>query len=456
MPEILAQTVDRGLMKRVIAELPGLVGLAIPIIVGLVSGVLMAMIDTAMIAPLGPDVVAAAGLATSGFIIASSALLGFVSVIGVRISQASGANDFDVANVALRAGIAVALGLAVLIGGGMILALPLLATLAPTQSVLAALEPYWFTLAFAAVPHALLGVMRGFYSAINRPWVAVWFTLLGVALNVPLNLVFIYGGLGIEGAGLTGAGIASVLAKFIALSLLFAHLRTAHSMNEYRKYAPVSFLEIAKQLKEGLPVGLGSVSEGGAYAITGMLMASLGAVALAANQVVHSVGVIFYMVPIGMMIAVSIKTGQALGATQTERLRPVWLAANILVIIWSAFVFSLVLATRTVLSDVLSPDASVAHLARSLFLLMAFIQLTDSLQSTALGALRGISDNTVPNVISVGIYWAIALPLAFTLGIVMQFGAEGILAGYGIGVLIAAIVLQLRYIHKTRLILFQG
>lgn len=450
MIETLAQTTDRAFMKRTIAELPALVGLAIPIIVGLVSGVLMAMIDTAMIAPLGPDVVAAAGLATSGFIIASSALLGFVSVIGVRISQATGASNSSAANVAFRAGVTVAIGLAVLIGGGMILALPLLATLAPTPSVLAALEPYWFTLAFAAIPHALLAVMRGFFSAIGRPWVAVWFTLLGVALNVPLNMLFIYGGLGIEGAGLTGAGIASVLAKYIALLLLFAHLKMAHSMKEYRTIAAVSFPEIKRQLKEGLPVGLGSVSEGGAYAITGMLMASLGAVALAGNQVVHSVGVVFYMVPIGMMITVSIKTGQAFGATQTKRLRPIWLAANILVIIWSVLVFLFVLATRTVLSDVLSPDASVAHLARSLFLLMAFIQLTDSLQSTALGALRGLSDNTVPNVISVAIYWAVALPLAYTLGIVKQFGAEGILAGYGMGVLIAAIILQLRYIHKTR------
>ncbi len=438
------------LLRRATMEARNIVSLAVPIIIGMVSGVLMVMIDTAMIAPLGADVVAAAALATSAFIFINSALIGFTSVIGVNIAQAVGGEDNNAARIAIITGTIVTIGIGLTLALAMLFAKPLFARTSPSEIVLELLWPYWVILATAMVPHALLMLLRGVYNAIDRSWYALGFTLLGVLINVPLNEIFIFGAFGFEGAGLVGAGIASAMAKCIALVAILAHFQLSDSLKIYRRCFKFSRKDIKKLLVQGTPVAIGSVGEGGAYSATGMLVATLGTTALAAHQVVHSVGVVFYMVPIGLMIAVSIRTGYAVGSKQVERLIPLWVAGLSVVFFWSALTLLFVRNYSEQIGMSLSPDESVLHLAGPMFLAMVFIQFADGLQSISLGALRGLSDNLIPNLITVSIYWGGALPIAYVCGVTLGFGAFGVLVGYGAGVIITTLVLQFRLVLIAR------
>lgn len=430
-------------------EMRDIVQLTFPIVVGLIAGLLMGVIDTIMVSPLGGSTLAAAGLATSAFIFVNSVVIGFVSVLGVKVAQAVGSDSKASTDGAIAAGMILTLCLACVSTVVMLISTPLIAKLAPNQDVLALLVSYWVALSFAAVPHVFLAALRGFYSAIDRPWIGVLFTLLGVLLNIPLNWVFIHGWAGFDGLGLAGAGVASFLAKLAAVSALALHWKLARSMRAYRSLGRFRLLELAAQFKEAFPVAVGSVGEGGAYAVAGLLMSQLGTIAIAAHQIVHSVGVLFYMVPIGLMIAVSIRTGNAFGAHNVPRLRVIWAASTWLAFGWSLFVLLFVLVSRTALSENLAPSAEVARLASLLFGAMALVQLADCLQSTALGILRGLSDNAVPNTISVVAYWALAIPLAWGMGLHLDLGAFGVLAGYAIGVLVTSIVLHLRVKVRT-------
>jgi MATE family multidrug resistance protein len=75
---------------------------------------------------------------------------------------------------------------------------------------------------------------------------------------------------------------------------------------------------------------------------------------------------------------------------------------------------------------------------------MVFVQFADCVQSNALGVLRGLSDNLIPNSLTVFAYWLLALPLAAFLGFFLEFGVVGILLGYGFVVLAVAGALQVR------------
>ena len=432
-------------LHAILSETPPILRLAVPVIVGLISGTLMGVVDTLMIAPLGTDALAATGLGTSALIIVHSGLFGLLSVVTVAMAQAHGAEDRRALAAHLTSGLVLAALAALTVAGAMVLAFPAFSRLTSSPAVLDALFPYWCAMAAMTVPYALFGVFRGLYNAVDRPWIAVWIGLAGVAVNIPLNGLFIY----VAGLGLLGAGLASLIAKSAALVIAAWHWRRAPTMAAHRQPARFRWAHMLRHVKEGVPVSLGSLGEGSAYAATGLMMALFGAAALAANQVVHSIGAIMYMVPMGMTAAVAIRMGQAVGAREVSRYRPIFLSANGVVLAWAALVFLPLLVFRHDIAGALSTDLEVVALAVPMFVTMAFIQFADGLQSIALGALRGQTDNHLPNAITITVYWVWALPLAYAVGFALGLGPSGVLAGYAIGVLTAALLLQVRFWRRT-------
>lgn len=442
-------TAYRSHARAMLAEGQAVFSLALPVTAGLLSGVLMTVIDTLMLVPLGAAAVAAVGLATSLFIIVSAALLGFASVFSVGLAQAIGSrNDSKVAQV-MGSGLVLTGVTGTVAGILMVLFMPLLVTLAPDETVGTFFQGYWLVLALVAVPHAGLAGARGAYTALGRPWLSVLFTFLGVAANIPLNLMFIHGVGGWSGLGVQGAAWASLAAKALTLVVFAGHFALSPALKRYRHQLIVVKSRVRSDFREGISVALGSVSDGGAYAATGMLIALMGTTALAAHQAVHSVGVLLFMVPIGMMIAVSIRCGRVFGSGHAADLRPLWFAATLLISFWSLLVAGAVILLRHPLAEVLGATPAVSELAALLFLVTVFLQAADGLQSTALGALRGMSDNRIPNLICVLTYWFFALPLAGFLGFWAGFGPAGVLLGYGAGVLLTGGILIRRFLRRT-------
>lgn len=443
---IIASAGAHTKLRATLSEVPRILQLAVPVTVGLISGTLIGVVDTLMIAPLGTDALAATSLATSALIIVYSGLFGLLSVVTVGMAQAHGAGDKRALARHVKSGLLLALVAALAVVALMLLAFPIFGFLTTSRAVLDLLLPYWSAMAVMLVPFALFGTLRGLYNAIDQPWVAVWIALAGVAANVPLNWILIYG----FDLGLLGAGLASLLAKSVALALAVWHWRQAPRMAGYRHPSIVRAGTVADYLREGWSASLGSLGEGSAYASTGLMMAWFGAAALAANQVVHSIGAIMYMVPMGMTAAVAIRMGQAVGTKEHRRYRSIWMAANSVMLGWAVLVLLPLLVLRDDIAGELTTDLTVIALAMPMFAAMAFIQIADGLQSVALGALRGQTDNRIPNAISITVYWFLALPLAYTVGFVLGFGPTGLLVGYAIGVSTAALILQFRFWTKTK------
>ncbi|MFZ4687523.1 MAG: polysaccharide biosynthesis C-terminal domain-containing protein, partial [Hyphomonadaceae bacterium] len=63
----------------------------------------------------------------------------------------------------------------------------------------------------------MLTVFKSAFEAVGRPWLGTSFAFLGVGLNVPLNYMLIWGIGPFPMLGLTGAGIASLVAESLAL-----------------------------------------------------------------------------------------------------------------------------------------------------------------------------------------------------------------------------------------------
>lgn len=430
-------------------EVPGILTLVFPIIIGLTSSTLIGVVDTIMIAPLGTNAMAAAGITTSSLIIMYSAVHGLISVVNIRMAQAKGANNPLAVSSTLRNGIVLALLVGLLGMAIMLAAFPLLRLLNQPPAVMEALLPYWITKSFMLIPTTILTVFKGLFNGINRPWTATVIALLGVVVNIPLNYVLIGGAFGWEGLGLMGAGIASVLANCIALLIAWRYWKQSVTMAPYRQPTHLSLTEIRQGFVEGVPVAIAYTGEGASYALAGLMLGLFGPAALAANQVVHSIAAILYMLPIGMSSAVSIRVGQAIGAQDLGHLRPIGIGASGTMLGWMIIVTILLVFFREHVANALTDDPEVFTIAATMFLATAFMQIADGLQSTSLGALRGMIDVRVPTIISLVAYWLIALPCAYALGVWFDFGPNGVWVGYGLGIFTAAITLQIRFWKKT-------
>ncbi|NKX43205.1 MATE family efflux transporter [Roseicyclus persicicus] len=428
------------------AEIGPLLSLSVPMMVGLSASTLMGVVDTVMVAPLGTVALAAVGIASAVGILFLAALWGIVTITGVRMAQAQGAGDAAGVSAELRAGLALG-GLTGLAGAvAMVVLLPMLGPIGQPPEVIAAIPAYWALVAAALVPFTVFFVLKALFDTIGRPWTGVALGYLGVGLNVPLNQLFIFE----LGFGLTGAGIASLLSQTATLAaalLLWRHLR---ALAPFRQPARGLWARVRAQWRDGWPLMLGYAGEGGSYALIGVMIGWLGAQALAANQIVHAVAGVAYVFPLGMAGAASIRVGLAVGGGGRARLRPILKAALLIVTGWMLAVMAVLLVAGEAIAARLSDDPAVVALAGTLFLAVAAMQVADGVQSTTLGALRGLLDTRWPTVVSLVAYWPVALPAGYTMGFVLGLGAVGVWIGFGLALAVAAVALPLRYRHLTR------
>ncbi|MEQ8271519.1 MATE family efflux transporter [Algiphilus sp.] len=436
-------------LPRVFAEVWSLVKLATPIVVALAAAVLIGVVDTIMIAPLGTAALAGASIAASVILIFYSALYGLVSVCGVLIAQAFGAKDDTAVGVTVKASLVVSMLSGLVAAMLMVAVLPLLPIIEQPREVVDILRPYWLAMSFVLVPYAMFYALKGLYDATDKAWLGVVFSFVAVVVNVPANWVLIYGIGAWQGLGLLGAGLASFIAQAISLVVAVAYWRMSKVMSRYRTNVGLQRSDIVVHFREGSPLALCYAGEGGAFAVAGLMLGLFGASALAANQIVGSVSSVLYMVPLGMSAAVAIRIGQAIGSNARCRLRMIGLVALATVVVWMSTVMALLLIFGDDIANALSSEPAVVALAATMFVIFAAMQIVDGIQSTSLGALRGMLDNKWPVVTTLTCYWLLALPLAYLFAVPFDLGPNGVWLGYGAGSVFASIALFARFWAKT-------
>ncbi len=427
------------------AELRPIFTLSVPLIIGFLAATAIGVVDTIMIAPLGTVPLAAAGITTAVLIIVISALWGVVTVIGVQIATAEGAEDRVEVSAIVKNGLILALIVGLLCAALMMAIYPVLGPIGQPDEVVAIVGPYWAAMAVWIAPFILFFALKTLFDGVGREWTGVAFLYLAVVVNVPANYLLIH----VVGLGLVGAGLASVLSQTVALAAAFAYWRLSPTMAAFRAEAQMDWARVRYLGRESLPLCIGYGGEGGAYAFIGIMMGWIGASALAAHQVANAVAGLAYVIPLGMSGAVAIRIGQAIGGHHRERLRAILKAGLVIVTIWqSAIALAFLLGGRS-MAAALTADPEVIELAAALFVVLAIMQIADGIQSTSLGALRGMMDNRVPTAITLTAYWPLALPAAYLAGIVFDFGAVGLWLGFTLGIAIAAVALPWRFWRKT-------
>ncbi len=295
---------------------------------------------------------------------------------------------------------------------------------------------------------AMLGYVATtlFLEGIGRPQVGVAVILIGNLLNVPLNWLLIYGGLGIPAMGAAGAALATSCVRWLMLlaivgyALFAAKVRACGSTNGT---LPDWHLQ-RRLLRLGIPFAVSQGLETSAFQSLTLLCGWLGATQLAAYQIAINVTGLVYMATVGLATATAIRVGHGIGSGDpNQAIAAAWLGVGV-TLGAMLLLAPLVAGGAGWLAALYTSDADVKAVATRCLSLVALIIVADGLQGVLSGALRGAADVWVPMAIHVASFWLVLLPAAWLLGFPARMGLDGLLWGILLGLAVAATLLLWR------------
>ena len=448
-----------SLMKSWITELQKTAILAFPMVLNQVSQHLIQVIDAAMIGRVGVIPLAASAFASSVFTIPIVFCYGLTLVVSILVSSAYGEEDQAKANHVLRVGLVVSTLVAVLLAGAFMLAAPMLSLFGQSQEVLEQAGPYYLLLLGSLVPAIIFACHKNYMEAMNRPWLPLLVTIGMLLANVGLNWVFIFGRMGIPAMGLTGAGIATLIARILAALALIAMVALGArwqfrflSMDWFR----IRLFEVREYLTLGLASGFQLIFEVSAFVFAAIMMGWISEATLAAHQIAINVAASTFMVVLGISFATTVRVGQFLGRRDYVGLRRAgWVGWFANVTFMSTCMVALIL-TRNVIPTWFVVDPEVIVLAAGLLVIAGLFQVFDGVQIAMMSSLRGMRDVKVPTVIVMFVYYGVCLPLAYVLAFKFGWDGTGIWVGLATGLALSAVLLTVRFHWKSMSLVRDG
>ncbi len=439
------------------AELPPLLSLALPLILGELGWVAMSVVDTAMLGRAANSslALAASALAQVLFNTLAFGIGGVLLALDTLISQALGEGDRHTANHWFLHGLVMALGLATLLFLA-VAAMPVLLWRLPVDhTVLGAAIPAMRGLNYGVFPLLLYFALRRYLQAEGQGKIIMVALLSANGINAAGDWVLIYGhrwlfrgrpvtvpAFGVLGSAWSTSAARLYLMLFLAVALFLANKRHGYQLGTTRRRPGVTHL--LQILRLGAPVGAQIFVEVAIFALATAVIATFGAVPLAAHEIALQCASTTFMVPLAISGATSVRVGHAIGRVRGglgDR-------ANIAAAGWCGILagagFMLLAAALFVLmprgiARLFTADEAIVRPAVQLLLIAAAFQFFDGIQSTATGALRGARRTLVPLLVQAVCFWAVAMPLGLLFALHLHGGAQGMWWGLALGLAPAAI-----------------
>lgn len=430
-----------------------LLKLGLPIVVGQLGIIVLSLADTLMVGRYGTEELAAAGFVNNMFNLVIMFATGFSYGLTPIVGRLFGRNDSLSIGGRLKNGLIANLLMAILLTLGMVVLYLNLHRLGQPEELLPLMRPYYLTLLISIVFVMLFNAFKQFADGITDTRTAMWFLLGGNLLNIVGNWLLIYGNCGFPEMGLLGAGIATLFSRIMMVVCFAVYFFSVSRYRAYREGFLKSqvnrrdFLEINKL---GLPIALQITMETASFSLTAVMVGWLGSLALAAHQVMLTVGQLGFMLYYGMAAAITVRVSNYHGSQDLPNLRRTVTTGFRIILAMAVGVSALMLTFRSDLGVWFTNSQDVALVVASLVIPFVVYQFGDGLQCAFSNALRGISEVKQMVVISFVAYVLISLPAAYVLGFVCDLGLVGIWWSFPLGLTSAGIMFWLNFKSKVR------
>lgn len=431
-----------------ISHYKALFRLGIPIVIGQLGMIVLGFADTLMIGHYGTNELAAASFVNNMFnlaiIFATGFSYGLTPIVGILF----GRNEKEAIGRALKNSLLANGLMAIFLCIIMSILYLNIHHLGQPEELLPLIRPYYLILLASLLFVLFFNAFKQFADGITDTSISMWILLGGNALNIAGNWILIYGHLGFPEMGLQGAGIATSISRMLMLVAFSSIFFQSKRYRIYKKGFMKSRLN-RKDFKElnklGWPVALQMGMETASFSLATIMVGWLGTIALAAHQVMLTIGQLGYMMYYGMAAAVSIRVSNFHGQKNPRSVYQSASAGFHLILFMAVCVSLPLFFLRNEIGGWFTDNDRVALTVAQLILPFIIYQFGDGMQCNYSNALRGIADVKPVMYIAFIAYFLISLPAGYLFGFIFNWGLSGIWFSFPFGLTTAGLMFYFRF-----------
>ncbi len=436
--------------------------LSVPAMLAQVSTILMFYIDDAMVGSLGAQASASIGLVATSLWLFWSIISCVSTGFSVQVAHRIGANDFEGARAVLRQSILVAMvisGITMAVGAAIAFRLPY--WIGGDETISPAAGEYFFIFMLGAPLAMLSMLMNAMLRATGNMKIPSIASVLMCVLDVAFNFIAIFPTRDIcidlsqftilnsqlstlnsqlstfnspftltipgMGLGVTGAAVGSLLAEAVVAAWVtwyaVSQSREIRLVGHAGSFRPQRTV-MAKAGDIAGPILLQRVLMNAAQITITIIVAPLGAIAIAANVLGITAESLCYMPGYGIGEAATTLVGQSIGAGR-QRLtqRFAWMTTMLGIAVMTLMGAIMYMAAPLMMAT-LTPDAAVRALGTECLRIEAWAEPMFAASIVAMSVFVGAGDTRKPAIMNLISMWAVRVSLAALLA--PRYGLQGV------------------------------
>ena len=267
--------------------------------------------------------------------------------------------------------------------------------------------------------------------------------------NVFFNYVFIFGALGFPQLGVTGVAMSTAVIRFIAMFVLFGLLlKRLPTKLPFKAFFKFDFEYLKKILGIGVPAAGEQLSYNISSIVITVFITSLGATALATRIYAQNLMSLMTVFSMSISKGMQIFIGQLVGAgKEKEAYSSMFIGVRAALTVALSVGTVLAIFGRQVFT-IFTDDPDIISLGVVILVIGLILEPGRTSNLVIISALRAAGDARFPVVIGICVMWGVLVPLAYFLGITMNFGLPGIWIAMLVDEWIRAIIMWIRWRSK--------
>ena len=385
------------------------------------------MLDNLMVGRVGTAEMAGVAIANQLFMVFNLCIFGAMSGAGIFGAQFFGKKDFDGLRYTFRFKLLVCFGLSALgiavftLAGEPLIGLYLKGesgALDPAATLYAA-RSYMLVMLVGLLPSAVVQCYASTLRETGQTVLPMVSSTIAVFTNLVFNYILIFGKFGAPELGVLGAAVATVIARFVELSLMLAVTAKNRAQTPYLVGALRSLhvpRALVRQIAlKGMPLLINEALWSSAIATQSQCYSMRGLDVVAANNIASTFSQLFSVAFLAVGAAIGIVLVQLLGAGKVEEAK---------LSCWRLIVFSAL--TSVVMGGLFAlctgfiprfynTSDEVRALATNLMRLTTIAMPLDAIANACYFSLRSGGKTFITFLFDSGFAWAVQVPVALVL-----------------------------------------
>ena len=314
-------------------------------------------------------------------------------------------------------------------------------------------QQYFIILIWGAGFSLVKTCIASYFSGIGRARVVMLADTIGVAINIPLSWILIFGYREIPAFGISGAAFGTIFSTLISLSIFcYFYFERSHATRFLvHKSFQIDRGIFRRFIRLGFPSGIEMFLNVAAFNLFLLMFQSYGIAESASAAIVFNWDIVSYVPMVGLNVAIISLIGRYIGAGDIKLMNQVIRISFVLGLGYSGLLAVLFYFGRETLVEIFlvnSSSGEILALASFMMMGLATYVVADATILIAGGVMRGAGDTRWLMWASVLIHWLMLIVQYFVIK-VWSLGPKVSWVVFVVMILLTAIIYLLRLISSA-------